>query len=158
MWNGQYTINYGKNMDTGVSKTSLVNIVNYSLDYSFLSSNTIMLIVLVTLDIYSCQHHTQLSSTCYKIKSLWNSISYATLTWPSHHFLIVSTVGGTLSCTNCKARHVVAKNAKIYTLITSFMGQTWGLPGADRTQVGHVNLALWVDFLEYILLTKHYSN
>ena len=155
MWNGQYTIYDGKNMDTGVSKTSLVNIVNNSLDYSFLSSNTIMLIVLVTLDIYSCQYYTQLSSTCYRIKSLWNSISYATFTWPSHHFVIV---GGTLSCTNCKARHVVAKNAKIYTLITRFMGQTWGLQDPGGPHVGHVNLALWVDFLEYISLTTHYSN
>ena len=32
----------------------------------------------------------------------------------------------------------------IIPLIARFMGPTWGLPGADRAQVGHMNFAIWV--------------
>ena len=70
----------------------------------------------------------------------------------------------------CKDCHNACEEAlvKIYILIARFMGPTWGLPGADRTQVGpmlvtwtnmgptwvlsapggphvgHMNLAIWV--------------
>ena len=32
---------------------------------------------------------------------------------------------------------------EITSLIAWFMGPTWGLPEADRTHVGHVNIAIW---------------
>ena len=33
----------------------------------------------------------------------------------------------------------------IYSLIARFMGPTWGPSGADSTQVGPMNLAIWVN-------------
>ena len=35
-------------------------------------------------------------------------------------------------------------NVLLTPLIAKFMRPTWGLPGADRPQVGHVNFAIWV--------------
>ena len=42
------------------------------------------------------------------------------------------------------------------TLIAKFMGPTWGRPGDDRTQVGHMYLAIWVS-LETEALCLHTS-
>ena len=42
------------------------------------------------------------------------------------------------------------------SLIARFMGPTWGPPGADRTQVGPMNFAIWVYLYTQGMFFGHY--